>query len=186
MVKGGRTREAAALASDRQGPAPDRTTYKNWAKSVLENPVVVESKVISIPNVESKFSSKSRYHVCVWFIGAAYHRSGLWDPMCCHKEAPPEEGPAAVLGWVWFMQMCSMSQQRQAGSIWHGVWMCLPDWHFWKRLWKTSSWLHFRYCSNMIGVLVKSWKHCCSVVNEKILNYLPIFGKSNNPVSYVM
>uniref|UniRef100_A0AAQ6A8G2 Complement component 6 n=1 Tax=Amphiprion ocellaris TaxID=80972 RepID=A0AAQ6A8G2_AMPOC len=41
MVKGGRTREAAALAWERQGPAPDRTSYKNWAKSVLENPAVL-------------------------------------------------------------------------------------------------------------------------------------------------
>ena len=45
MVKGGRTREAAALAWERQGPAPDRTSYKNWAKSVLDNPTVVEYKV---------------------------------------------------------------------------------------------------------------------------------------------
>ncbi|XP_076613704.1 complement component C6 [Chaetodon auriga] len=48
MVKGGRVREAAALAWERQGPAPDRTSYKNWAKSVLENPVVIESKVLPI------------------------------------------------------------------------------------------------------------------------------------------
>uniref|UniRef100_A0A8D0ADR9 Complement component 6, duplicate 2 n=1 Tax=Sander lucioperca TaxID=283035 RepID=A0A8D0ADR9_SANLU len=48
MVKGGRVREAAALAWERQGPAPDRTSYKNWAKSVLENPAVVESQVVSI------------------------------------------------------------------------------------------------------------------------------------------
>ncbi|XP_044030054.1 complement component C6 isoform X1 [Siniperca chuatsi] len=48
MVKGGRIREAAALAWERQGPAPDRTSYKNWAKSVLDNPAVVESKVLPI------------------------------------------------------------------------------------------------------------------------------------------
>ncbi|KAM3599925.1 uncharacterized protein V6R79_013879 [Siganus canaliculatus] len=48
MVKGGRTREAAALAWERQGAAPDKTSYKNWANSVLENPVVVDSKVLSI------------------------------------------------------------------------------------------------------------------------------------------
>uniref|UniRef100_A0A3Q1EX49 Complement component C6-like n=1 Tax=Acanthochromis polyacanthus TaxID=80966 RepID=A0A3Q1EX49_9TELE len=41
MVKGGRTREAAALAWERQGAAPDRTSYKNWAKSVLENPALL-------------------------------------------------------------------------------------------------------------------------------------------------
>lgn len=48
LVRGGRAREAAALAWERQGPAPDRTSYKNWAKSVLDNPAVVESKVLSI------------------------------------------------------------------------------------------------------------------------------------------
>lgn len=48
MVKGGRPREAAALAWGGQGSLPDRTAYKNWAKSVVENPVVVESKVLPI------------------------------------------------------------------------------------------------------------------------------------------
>ncbi|XP_050928728.1 complement component C6 isoform X2 [Lates calcarifer] len=45
LVKGGRTREAAALAWERQGPAPDRTSYSNWAKSVLDNPAVVDYKL---------------------------------------------------------------------------------------------------------------------------------------------
>ncbi|XP_075935885.1 complement component C6 [Anarhichas minor] len=48
MTRGGRPREAAALAWERQGPAPDKTSYKNWAKSVLDNPVVVESKALPI------------------------------------------------------------------------------------------------------------------------------------------
>uniref|UniRef100_A0A2I4CN39 Complement component C6 n=1 Tax=Austrofundulus limnaeus TaxID=52670 RepID=A0A2I4CN39_AUSLI len=48
MVKGGRTREAAALAWERQGPAPDRTSYKNWAKTVLENPAVVDYQMLPI------------------------------------------------------------------------------------------------------------------------------------------
>lgn len=48
MVKGGRTREAAALAWERQGSSPDRTSYKNWAKSLLDNPVVVEQKVLPL------------------------------------------------------------------------------------------------------------------------------------------
>ncbi|XP_026154152.1 complement component C6 [Mastacembelus armatus] len=48
MVKGGRTREAAALAWERQGPSPDRTSYKNWAKSVLDNPAVVDYKLLPI------------------------------------------------------------------------------------------------------------------------------------------
>ncbi|XP_042365162.1 complement component C6 isoform X1 [Plectropomus leopardus] len=48
MVRGGRTREAAALAWERQGATPDKTSFKNWAKSLLDNPVVVECKVLSI------------------------------------------------------------------------------------------------------------------------------------------
>uniref|UniRef100_A0A673AQX3 Complement component 6 n=1 Tax=Sphaeramia orbicularis TaxID=375764 RepID=A0A673AQX3_9TELE len=48
MVRGGRTREAAALAWERQGPAPDRTSYRNWAKSVIENPAVVDYKLLPI------------------------------------------------------------------------------------------------------------------------------------------
>ncbi|KAM9338385.1 complement component C6 [Symphorus nematophorus] len=48
MVKGGRAREAAALAWGGQGSIPDRRSYKNWADSVLENPSVVESKVLPI------------------------------------------------------------------------------------------------------------------------------------------
>ncbi|XP_020491685.2 complement component C6 isoform X2 [Labrus bergylta] len=48
MVKGGRTREAAALAWEREGPTPDKTSYKNWAKSVLDNPAVVEYKLLPI------------------------------------------------------------------------------------------------------------------------------------------
>ncbi|XP_068430290.1 complement component C6 [Clinocottus analis] len=51
MVKGGRTREAAALAWKREGAVPDQTSYKNWAKSVLENPVVVESEALPIIDV---------------------------------------------------------------------------------------------------------------------------------------
>lgn len=47
-MRGGRTREAAALAWERQGPTPDRATYRNWAKSVLDNPAVVESLVRSL------------------------------------------------------------------------------------------------------------------------------------------
>ncbi|XP_077442246.1 complement component C6 isoform X2 [Vanacampus margaritifer] len=44
-VKGGRSREAASLTWERQGPAPDRNSYKNWAKSVLDNLAIVDFKV---------------------------------------------------------------------------------------------------------------------------------------------
>uniref|UniRef100_A0A8C7V4R0 Complement component 6, duplicate 1 n=1 Tax=Oncorhynchus mykiss TaxID=8022 RepID=A0A8C7V4R0_ONCMY len=45
MVRGGRTGEAAALAWEQKGAAPDSTTYKNWAKSLIDNPAVVEYEV---------------------------------------------------------------------------------------------------------------------------------------------
>nr|AIN76757.1 complement component 6 [Oplegnathus fasciatus] len=48
MVKGGRIREAAALAWERRGSTPDQTSFKNWAKSILDNPVVVDCKVLPI------------------------------------------------------------------------------------------------------------------------------------------
>lgn len=51
MVRGGRTGEAAALAWEQKGAAPDSTTYKNWAKSLIDNPAVVEYEV-RIPSVE--------------------------------------------------------------------------------------------------------------------------------------
>ena len=54
MVRGGRAREAAALAWERQGAAPNKISFKNWAKSVLDNPAVVESKVKpNIPEMSS-------------------------------------------------------------------------------------------------------------------------------------
>ncbi|KAK5900513.1 hypothetical protein CgunFtcFv8_025470 [Champsocephalus gunnari] len=48
MTRGGRLREAAALVWDREGPAPDSRVFKNWAKSVLDNPDVVDYKVLPI------------------------------------------------------------------------------------------------------------------------------------------
>ncbi|XP_028273753.1 complement component C6 [Parambassis ranga] len=51
MVKGGRAREAAALAWERQGSFPGQTTYKNWVMSVLENPAVVDYKLLPIINL---------------------------------------------------------------------------------------------------------------------------------------
>ncbi|XP_037609126.1 complement component C6 [Sebastes umbrosus] len=51
MVRGGRAREAAALAWERQGATPNKISYKNWAKSVLDNPAVVEYKLLPIINL---------------------------------------------------------------------------------------------------------------------------------------
>uniref|UniRef100_A0A3Q2D029 Complement component 6, duplicate 1 n=1 Tax=Cyprinodon variegatus TaxID=28743 RepID=A0A3Q2D029_CYPVA len=48
MVKGGRVREAEALTWEREGSAPNKTSYKNWAKSVLENPALVDYKVLPL------------------------------------------------------------------------------------------------------------------------------------------
>uniref|UniRef100_A0A6Q2X011 Complement component 6 n=1 Tax=Esox lucius TaxID=8010 RepID=A0A6Q2X011_ESOLU len=51
MVRGGRTGEAAALAWEKKGPAPDSTSYENWAKSLIDNPAVVEFELLPIINL---------------------------------------------------------------------------------------------------------------------------------------
>uniref|UniRef100_A0A674AXB7 Complement component 6, duplicate 2 n=1 Tax=Salmo trutta TaxID=8032 RepID=A0A674AXB7_SALTR len=51
MVRGGRTGEAAALAWEKKGAAPDSTTYTNWAKSLIDNPAVVEYELLPIINL---------------------------------------------------------------------------------------------------------------------------------------
>ncbi|KAG9354028.1 hypothetical protein JZ751_012152 [Albula glossodonta] len=48
MVKGGRSEYAAALAWERQGAAPDSTTYKDWVESVKDNPTIVEYEALPI------------------------------------------------------------------------------------------------------------------------------------------
>lgn len=99
LVRGGRTREAAALAWERQGPAPDRASYSNWAKSVIDNPALVETKVKSNTTQIKSFESMRKADVVYVFDpGVLHHRSGSGDTMRCHKEAAPKEGPAAVLG----------------------------------------------------------------------------------------
>lgn len=109
MVKGGRTREAAALAWERQGATPDKTSFKNWAKSVLDNPAVVEAKVksniteiSSAPqDIQKDKLQKLMLHFCMCVCpGACHRRFGSGDSMCCHKEETSEEGPAAVPGGV--------------------------------------------------------------------------------------
>uniref|UniRef100_A0A665WPL3 Complement component 6 n=1 Tax=Echeneis naucrates TaxID=173247 RepID=A0A665WPL3_ECHNA len=48
MVRGGRPTEAVALSWQRGGPVPDRTVFRDWKLSVLDNPDVVDYKLQSI------------------------------------------------------------------------------------------------------------------------------------------
>lgn len=99
LVRGGRAREAAALAWERQGPAPSRSSYNTWAKSVIDNPALVETKVKSSTAQMKSFESTRKADVVYVFDpGALHHRPGSGDPVRRHKEAAPKEGPAAVLG----------------------------------------------------------------------------------------
>ncbi|KAL0965427.1 hypothetical protein UPYG_G00281160 [Umbra pygmaea] len=45
MVRGGRSGEAEALAWEKKGATPDSTSFQNWAKSLVDNPAVVEYEV---------------------------------------------------------------------------------------------------------------------------------------------
>lgn len=44
-VKGGRSEYAAALAWEKKGAPPDSTTYKDWIKSTIDNPTVIDYEV---------------------------------------------------------------------------------------------------------------------------------------------
>lgn len=94
MVKGGQAREAAALSWERQGPAPDRTSYKNWAKSVLHNPAVVDYKVN--PRLNLSFCSHGKKLTSWFVVAASTNRAGARNPLCSHEEEAPEEGAPAV------------------------------------------------------------------------------------------
>lgn len=48
QVRGGRIREAEALSFEQEGPSPNKETFKNWAKSVIDNPDIVDYKVTSL------------------------------------------------------------------------------------------------------------------------------------------
>ncbi|KAJ8402007.1 hypothetical protein AAFF_G00372420 [Aldrovandia affinis] len=64
MVKGGRAEYAAALAWEKQGAAPDSTTYKDWAESTKDNPTIVEYELLPILNLVRGFPcavTKRRY-----------------------------------------------------------------------------------------------------------------------------
>lgn len=81
-MRGGRAREAAALAWDKQGPTPDRTSYRNWAKSLLDNPGVVESRVRAPPRARDAgpgpglwtvpTQGQARCQVCVFMCVCVY------------------------------------------------------------------------------------------------------------------
>lgn len=48
-VKGGRAEYAAALAWERKGAPPESTIYKDWIKSTIDNPTVIDYEVRNSP-----------------------------------------------------------------------------------------------------------------------------------------
>ncbi len=44
-VQGGRSEFTAALAWEKKGVSPDSTTYQNWIKSTIDNPIVIDFEV---------------------------------------------------------------------------------------------------------------------------------------------
>ncbi|XP_072518416.1 complement component C6 [Salminus brasiliensis] len=54
-VKGGRSEYAAALAWERSGTPPDSTTYKDWIKSTIDNPTVIEYELTPLVNLVRGF-----------------------------------------------------------------------------------------------------------------------------------
>ncbi|KAM6985201.1 complement component C6 [Aplochiton taeniatus] len=48
LVRGGRSGEAAGLAWERKGPVPNTNAYMNWAKSLIDNPAVVDYELVPL------------------------------------------------------------------------------------------------------------------------------------------
>lgn len=112
---------------------PTRTGPSLFWKTLLWSRARLNQAPLSTSSVLQKVLNLQKadgVHVC-GCPGSLYHWSGSGNPMCCHKEATPEEGPAAVLWGVWYLQVCSVPQQRQASSLRHRVQVRLPDRHVW-------------------------------------------------------
>ncbi|XP_066474360.1 complement component C6-like [Tiliqua scincoides] len=55
LVKGGRAEYAASLAWEKKGAFPGQAIFNNWLESAKENPVVIESEVVSILDLVKNF-----------------------------------------------------------------------------------------------------------------------------------
>ncbi|KAL6469914.1 hypothetical protein MHYP_G00210330 [Metynnis hypsauchen] len=55
IVKGGRSEYAGALAWERSGAPPDKTTYLDWIKSTIDNPTIIDYELAPLVNLVRGF-----------------------------------------------------------------------------------------------------------------------------------
>uniref|UniRef100_A0A8C7LJS5 Complement component 6, duplicate 2 n=1 Tax=Oncorhynchus kisutch TaxID=8019 RepID=A0A8C7LJS5_ONCKI len=130
MVRGGRDGEAAALAWKRKGAAPDSTTYKNWAKSLIDNPAVVEYELLPIINLVKGIpcAATKRRHL----TRALVEYLEDFDPCKC---APCPNNARAVLSGTDCQCICqtgtygpNCEQRAQDYTSVDGYWSCWGTW----------------------------------------------------------
>uniref|UniRef100_A0A8C7V611 Complement component 6, duplicate 1 n=1 Tax=Oncorhynchus mykiss TaxID=8022 RepID=A0A8C7V611_ONCMY len=130
MVRGGRTGEAAALAWEQKGAAPDSTTYKNWAKSLIDNPAVVEYELLPIINLVKGIpcAATKRRHLTRALV------EYLEDFDSC-KCAPCPNNARAVLSGTDCQCICqtgtygpNCEQRAQDYTSVDGYWSCWGTW----------------------------------------------------------
>uniref|UniRef100_A0A8C8DAW4 Complement component C6 n=1 Tax=Oncorhynchus tshawytscha TaxID=74940 RepID=A0A8C8DAW4_ONCTS len=130
MVRGGRAGEAAALAWEQKGAAPDSTTYKNWAKSLIDNPAVVEYELLPIINLVKGIpcAATKRRHLTRALV------EYLEDFDSC-KCAPCPNNARAVLSGTDCQCICqtgtygpNCEQRAQDYTSVDGYWSCWGTW----------------------------------------------------------
>uniref|UniRef100_A0A8C7LLS4 Complement component 6, duplicate 2 n=1 Tax=Oncorhynchus kisutch TaxID=8019 RepID=A0A8C7LLS4_ONCKI len=132
MVRGGRDGEAAALAWKRKGAAPDSTTYKNWAKSLIDNPAVVEYELLPIINLVKGIpcAATKRRHL----TRALVEYLEDFDPCKC---APCPNNARAVLSGTdcqcicqtgTYGPNCEQRAQDYTSEAVDGYWSCWGTW----------------------------------------------------------
>ncbi|XP_030624999.1 complement component C6 [Chanos chanos] len=131
-VRGGRSQFAAALAWEKKGASPDSTVYKDWVKSTLDNPTVVEYELLPIVNLVRGFpcAVTKRMHMERAFT----EYLGAFDPCKC---APCPNNARPVLSGTECMCVCqtgtygSNCEKRAkdyTSEVVDGRWSCWTAW----------------------------------------------------------
>ncbi|XP_076836916.1 complement component C6-like [Brachyhypopomus gauderio] len=132
MVKGGRAEYAAALAWERKGVPPDSTTYKDWIKSTIDNPTVIEHELMPLVDLVRGFpcAVTKRRHM----QRALAEYLATYDPCKC---APcPNNARAALSGTecVCICQTgtygpnCEKRAKDYTSEAIDGSWNCWSPW----------------------------------------------------------
>lgn len=176
MVKGGRAREAAALAWERQGPAPDRTSYKNWAKSVLDNPAVVESEVLPIIDLVLGIpcAATKRRHLRKALLQYLEEFDACKCAPCPNNARPVLSSTECkcVCQTGTFGSNCERRAPDYTSEAVDGYWSC---WGPWSRCGASMKRYRSRRCNNPVPL--RGGQHCKGADRQEDTCHISIFEK---------